>query len=163
MGFDKWRALGLCKVSDSTDVSENMADYAKPLIYPNTETSKWSKVNGSWVFTPEYLSMMPTVIGYKEFVPGSQSAYLDRANFIKQLTSDELNDFNSLGEDYDFSTGITGKFVRGNYPTQGKVQTNSPNTAILASVTFTWTIFVYENGVLKDTIYDSINYVLNNN
>ncbi len=158
--FDKWKALGLCKVSDSTDVSENTADYSKGLIYP--VRVNWSKVNGSWVPTPEYLSLMPTLLRYKEFKPGSQSAYLDRANHIKEMTAGELADFSNLGEDYDFTEGITGKFVRGNYPTQGRVQTFSPNAAYAASITYTWAIFVYENGVLKDTIYESMNYLHEN-
>lgn len=162
MGFDKWRALGLCKVSDSTDVGEDTADYTVPLVFPDDVTLTKND-NGTYSASPVYGTAGTGVAlpaKYKEFMPGSQSAYLSGANHVKEMTAGELADTGNLGEDYDFTSGITGKYVKTVYPVQGKVTVIDNELLKQASVGYTWAIHVYEDGSLIDTIYKVKTFIL---
>lgn len=159
---DKWFATGLKRISNDASTAPDVleVDFAK-LLYPTSVNISKDKSTNEWIAIPTYSN---TIIGgidyggaipvaYKEFVPGANSPYEPYRNFVKSWDTS----ISSLKDDFVFESNITGKFVRDNRPVAGIV-TYYPATG-QKSVSFTWEVYVYENGVHIETLRDSRNYI----
>lgn len=159
---DKWFATALKRISNDASTAPDVleVDFAK-LLYPTSVNISKDQSTNEWVAIPTYSN---TIIGgidyggvipvaYKEFVPGANSPYEPYRNFVKSWDTS----ISSLKDDFVFESNITGKFVRDNRPVAGIV-TYYPATG-QKSVSFTWEVYVYENGVHIETLRDSRNYI----
>ena len=152
--FDKWNTVGMAQKSAAID-EDSIQSVIDGLIFPaSVEFQEIS--GGEFTATPLYGTLdMPTMlqVSYKEFDPGQDSAYDTHKGHVKVWDLYE----SSLEDDFDFTTGVTGVFLRTTRPVQGVVRNNTATDVV--SVTFTWTLYIYENGVLATTRTQAMTYI----
>lgn len=140
-----WKSVGMRCISDSVEyeqlTNENGGVTLGDEVLLTFPTSvQWSKENGIVTAVPVYGDLGTAIaIAYKEFAPGNDSQYDNYSGFVKSSSD--------TSADNDFTSGITGMYVRSSRPVQGSVYTTGAGETKIYNVPFTWTVYVYQNGL----------------
>lgn len=103
--------------------------------------------NGVYYAIPVYNeeSVLPQLKReYKEFSPAISSAYKGNKGHTKTWDGT----VGALANDFDFSTGLTGVFLKTSKPVMGQVEITVNESATTYTASMTWTFYKFENGVL---------------